>query len=507
MGEFIKNSALTDILEQRERMKITSVGGSFLTLLLISTHGHGQVPGKVTNLDVIHNNNRLTVRFTSANIVVSEFELKYAEAAANLGGANFSNDALTEELDESDLISGSLAPPLAPGANVTLHVDPFKVFEGEFQYFFALKSKTELSEWSAVSNIANVIVDPTGDTTPPLPITDLDVTNVNGDLTVSFTCPGDDGMGVARMSIRYAANSNNLNAANFHNDNLNDEVETEDLMSGSSLTPPIIGNTLVTLKLNPSPISGNAEKIFFAVKTADDSFNWSEVSNIASVIAESDPGRVTNLQVTHTHNHLTIKFTAPSIMVEEFAIRYAETAGNLEGNNFSNDALTEELDDSDLITGSMNPPTQPGTNVTLHVDPFKEFEGKSQYFFAMKSEIESSGWSALSNIADVTVETTGDTTPPLIVTDLDVSFVNGDLTVTFTCPGDDGIGVARMSIRYAANSNNLNAANFHNDNLNDEVENEDLMSGSSLTPPITGNTLVTLKLNPSIISGNAGQIF
>merc|ERR1711892_872957 len=266
----------------------------------------------------------------------------------------------------------------------------------------------ESSGWSPLSNIANVTVETAGDTTPPLGVTDLDVSYVNGDLTVTFTCPGDDGMGVARMSIRYAVNSNNLNAANFHNDNLNDEVETEDLMSGFDLTPPIIGNTLVTLKLNPSIISDDAEQIFFAVKTADDSFNWSEVSNIASVITESDPGRVTNLQVTHTHNRLTIKFTSPSIVVEEFAIRYAETAANLEENNFSNDALTEELDEMDLISGSLNPPTQPGTNVTLHVDPFKVFEGKSQYFFAMKSEIESSGWSALSNIADVTVETTGD---------------------------------------------------------------------------------------------------
>jgi len=271
-------------------MTITTVGASFLTLLLILTPGHGQVPGKVTNLDVIHHNNRLTIKFTSPNIVVSQFEIKYAEAAADLEGPNFSNDSLTEELDESDLTSGSLTPPSAPGANVTLHVDPFKVFEGKSQYFFAMKSEIESSGWSPLSNIANVTVETAGDITPPLSVTDLDVSYVNGDLTVTFTCPGDDGIGVARMSIRYAVNSNNLDAVNFHNDNLNYEVENEDLMQGSSLTPPMTGNTLVTLKLKPSDMFDDEDQIFFAVKTADASFNWSEVSNIASVSDNTNTG-------------------------------------------------------------------------------------------------------------------------------------------------------------------------------------------------------------------------
>merc|ERR1711892_738849 len=271
------------ILEQRERMKTTYVGASFLALLLISTPGQSQIPGKVTNLDVMHHNNRLTIR-------VDDLSIRYAERPDDLEGNNFTNDALTEELDESDLTSGSLEPPSAPGTNVTIHVDPFKVFEEKFQYFFAMKSKTESSAWSALSNIANVTVDSTGDNVPPLGVTDLIATYVNEDLSLTFTCPGDGAMGVARMSVRYALNSNNLNTANFHNDNLNDEVETEDLMAGSSLTPPINGNTLVTLKLKPSNILDDAEQIFFAVKTVDDSFNWSEVSNIANIPKSTNAG-------------------------------------------------------------------------------------------------------------------------------------------------------------------------------------------------------------------------
>merc|ERR1719500_465580 len=200
--------------------------GAVVLLLLCPLSCYCQAPGRVTDLEVIHHNNHLTVKFTSPNTVVDKFIIKYAETAADLEGANFNNDNLVEELEQSDLTHGSMDPPTIPETLVSLHVDPFEVFEGKTQYFFAMKSESDSSQLSPLSNIANVTVDQVEDTTPPLPVTDLAVTVDNDDLTLSFTCPGDDGDSaapVAKISIRYARNTDNINAANFHNDNMNYE--------------------------------------------------------------------------------------------------------------------------------------------------------------------------------------------------------------------------------------------------------------------------------------------
>merc|ERR1719427_420940 len=104
-------------------------------------------------------------------------------------------------------------------------------------------------------------------------------------------------------------------------------------------------------------------------------------------------------------------------------------------------------------------------------------------------------WSNLSNIASVVPDHAGDLIAPGAVQDLSVSYNNdGEWTITFTCPGSDRFGsdpVAKLSIKYATAKDKINEANFHDDNLNEELTNDDLLPNSSLTPP-TGNTSVTL---------------
>jgi len=489
-----------------------------LLLLLCPPPGLGQAPGPVTDLAVSHTQGQLTVSFTAPTSLVAKFAIKYADAAANLQEPNFSNDNLNEELDQSDLLPGSTLTPTAPGSVVTIQVDPFEVFEGQLQYFFAMKTvNTAGLEWSAISNIVNVSLNQADDITPPSGVQDFIVTYSNAALNVTFTCSGDDAMGtdpVSKISLRYSTVEGNLNAVNFHNDNLNNEVDEGDLMPGSTLNPPSTGNKIVTLMLNPLEIFESAQEYFFAVKTADESINWSEVSNIDSVTTgttpnPNKPAAVHNLAVTFTNGHLSVKFTSPATAISKFVIKYAESQTALEGVNFDQDNLNEELDQSDLLSGSLTPPS-PGTDVTLHVDPFEVFEGQNQYFFAMKSEDASFQWSDTSNIAFVTLDQAGDVTPPAAIQDLAVTYNNGQLTVTFTCPGDDGTGtapVAKISLRYATFSNNLDIVNFHNDNLNGEVQAEDLMSGSTLTPPVVGNSPVTITLNPLEIFDSAQEYF
>ena len=161
-----------------------------------------------------------------------------------------------------------------------------------------MKYETDSGELSEMSNTCEVAVNRSEDITPPGNITDLAVDIVNNMLEINFTCPGDDGFGadpVAKISIRYAAHQDNVAADNFHNDSMNREVRDDDLVSGS-LALPHAGNTTVILKLNASAIlDTTGRKYFFAVKTADDTFNWSGLSNIRNVTRNSESMATVNI--------------------------------------------------------------------------------------------------------------------------------------------------------------------------------------------------------------------
>ena len=394
-----------------------SIGAVLFFTFLCSTPGQGLPPGAVTDLVTTHHNNHLTVRFTAPDVVVAKFIIKYAERAEDLQGVNFSNDDLNEEIEQSDLVHGSIVPPTEAGTEISLHVDPFEVFEGKRTYFFAMKSVTASLEYSQLSNIAEATVDTAGDNTPPRGITNLDVSLVNNELIVTFTCPGDDGVGndtVSKISIRYAAYSNNINQANFHNDNLNDEVEQDDLISGF-LQPPA-GNTNMTIKIKPSSVFEFSGPYFFAVKTVDDTFNWSELSNIANVTQSSDPSpnegptAVTDFVASYQSGDLSLTFTAPAASpgsqspVTRFVVRYSHHRQYVTENNFHNHEGNDDVEYDDIISGSLTTPPAPGTAVALRLKPYEIFDdddGHYEVFFSMMSVDDRNRWSKLSNIVSV----------------------------------------------------------------------------------------------------------
>ena len=387
-----------------------------LLLLVSPTPGYGAVPAQVTDLEAVFHNNHLDIKFTSPNTAVAKFIIKYAETAEDLQGSNFANDALNEEIEQSDLTHGSIAPPAEPGQKISLHVDPFEVFEGNTKYFFAMKSVTANMETSELSNIAQVIVDTAGDNTHPGAITDLTVTVVNDDLIINFTCPGDDGIGadpVAKIAIKYAVNENNINSANFHNDNLNDEIETEDLISGSLDPPHPAGNSKVSYEVKYSSIFETPGPYYFAVKTADDSYNWSPLSNIVSVTTNSTPNpddiptTVTDLTASYQSGDLSLSFTAPATsagsQVSRFVVRYSHQREFVTENNFHNHEGNDEVEMDDLVSGTLVPP-QPGSNVTLRLKPYEildDDDGHYECFFSMMSVDTLNNWSKLSNIVSV----------------------------------------------------------------------------------------------------------
>merc|ERR1711915_193553 len=254
------------------------MGSQFLTIMkvvyffhFLLTFVHGVPPDAVSDLHVSHTHNHLTIKLTTPASPVSKLIIKFSETKENLNQENFPDISLNEEIEQSDLMSGNLTNPAAQ-EEISLHVDPFKVFKGSSKYFFAMKSQNTANELSDLSNIANIMVNQAGDITPPSKIENLSISLRGDELYINFTCPGDDGTAeeaVEKISIRYSTDQSHIMIDTFRNDNLNNELEH---------------------KANASTIFSNDGDYFFAIATADNTYNWSKVSNIFQVIYKTSSG-------------------------------------------------------------------------------------------------------------------------------------------------------------------------------------------------------------------------
>jgi len=130
----------------------------------------------------------------------------------------------------------------------------------------------------------SVDIDPSLDLTPPIRVLDL-VGRTSGDaIILEFTAPGDDldSVDPAKLFlIKYSESANNLTAEQFDDNIFNTELIPDDLLPGSTLTPPHGGarwGIFIKRELFQD------EKLYsFAMKTQDHNNNWSKVSNIARV--------------------------------------------------------------------------------------------------------------------------------------------------------------------------------------------------------------------------------
>merc|ERR1711915_333324 len=203
------------------------MGSQFLTIMkvvyffhFLLTFVHGVPPDAVSDLHVSHTHNHLTIKLTTPASPVSKLIIKFSETKENLNEEKFYDISLNEEIEQSDLMSGNLTNPAAQ--------------EKIFLY--------------------------------------------DDELFINFTCPGDDGAAeeaVEKISIRYSTDQSNIMDDTFHNDNLNNELE-HDLSSPAGIAP-------LSVKANASIIFPDDGEYFFAIATADTTYNWSKVSNIFQV--------------------------------------------------------------------------------------------------------------------------------------------------------------------------------------------------------------------------------
>ena len=168
-------------------------------------------------------------------------------------------------------------------------------------YYFAIKTADEVPNWSGLSNIASRATLP--EQQPPADIVDLASSNTtDSSITITWTAPGDDGnTGTAAVyDIRYS--STQINA------------QTWDAAIAIPNEPaPLPAGATQSYTLSGLP---QGTGYFFAMKTADEVPNWSNLSNILAVATSGDntpPAAINDLDAAPgaSQGSIDISWTAP----------------------------------------------------------------------------------------------------------------------------------------------------------------------------------------------------
>jgi hypothetical protein len=176
-------------------------------------------------------------------------------------------------------------------------IETFRVMnlESAKEYHFALKTSDEVPN---VSGLSNVAFDSTEqETTPPVAVADLSAEGIaDGSFRLTWTAPGDDGSvgDASEYDIRYSTSPV-----------LEQSWDSATQVDGEN-TPKPAGSPDTML------VSGleAGTNYFFAMKTADEVPNWSEISNLCPALANGNnlwafPERVKE------GNNLTIVYRTP----------------------------------------------------------------------------------------------------------------------------------------------------------------------------------------------------
>lgn len=275
-------------------------------------------------------------------------------------------------------------------------------------------------------------VNPAGaDVTPPEAVSDLSVDeNSYFSQTLVWTSPGDDGStGTASTyDMRYSTStitSGNFAAATTVSDKAVPQV------AGSAESKVVDGLT-----------PGVA--YYFAIKTADEEGNWSDISNIASGSTAPDTDGPLSVDPLNWFSETTttafLVWEAPEDavwgQVSAYDIRY------------STSAIDDETD-WDAATQATGEPT-PSTPVTEDSFTLIDLSPSTAYYVAIKSQDASGNWSAFA-VATGTTDTPPDVTAPTAITSLLIDCADAtSFCLNWAAPTDPEEGAATSyDIRYS----------------------------------------------------------
>ncbi len=365
----------------------------------------------------------------------TQYDMRYATYEINAGNFDGAGYITTEP------------SPASAGTTETMTINGFGT---GYTYYFAIKTRDEVNNWSTISNTVVATTGSTTDAVPPAAVTNLSITAINASsATLSWTAPGDDGSTGTATSYEIRYSTSALNNGNFSSGTLvsGPPVPTA---AGTTQTKTVTGLAAGTL-------------YHFALKTADEVPNWSAISNVPTGTTTppppppdtTPPAQVLNLSVTAvTTTTATLSWTAPGDdgstgTATSYEIRYS--GAQLNNGNFS----------GGTIVTSPPAPTAAGTTQTKTVTGLAP---GTVYWFGLKTADEVPNWSSVSNSPTVTTAVPpppADTTPPAAVTNLSITGSDTtSLTVSWTAPGDDGTSGTATAYDLRRSTAPITSANF-----------------------------------------------
>ncbi|MEZ5358251.1 MAG: fibronectin type III domain-containing protein [Candidatus Zixiibacteriota bacterium] len=353
----------------------------------------------------------------------AQYDIRYSTAM--ITGSNW-NSATQVSGEPTPQSAGSMESMMITGLNPGT------------TYYFAIRAADEMPNWSAISNV--VAVTTLSSDLPPAAIITLTPTSVtNSTVQLSWLAPGEDSLsGTASVyDVRYSTSL--ITAANW------------DAASQASGEPtPLSAGSLQSFTV--TGLSAGVQ-YYFAIKTADAESNWSGLSNVVSTTTGAEqvaPGAISNLAInTIAANSVTLTWTAPGDdgtvgTASQYQIRYAIWP------------ITELNWNS--AASAPNPPSPQAAGSAESFEVTGLLSGAT-YYFAVKTADEVPNWSLLSNVVSTV---TADNVAPNPITDLDATTGDnaGDLILTWTSTGDDGMSGTCHHYIIAYSTEELTAANW-----------------------------------------------
>ncbi|HOX47062.1 MAG TPA: fibronectin type III domain-containing protein [Myxococcota bacterium] len=268
-----------------------------------------------------------------------------------------------------------------------------------------------------------VVLEPayTEDVYAPGQVTDLAAQQVGGNVQVTWTAVGNDGLVGQAASTDLRWSEATIQAANFESANT----------VGGVPAPAAAGAAEQFSVLGLTP----GRTYHFAVRAVDAAGNRGQVSNEAIVTLgggdTTPPAAIADLAVSAVdRSSITLSWTAPgddgaSGQVAQYDVRYSTAA--IDAANFG----------SALSFPGPASPVAGGQAQTLRIDGLTLGQ---EYHFAVKAADEVPNWSELSNVPAGTPQ---DSIPPAAVVLREGEVGDTTVTLEWTAPGEDGnVGTA-----------------------------------------------------------------
>jgi hypothetical protein len=254
------------------------------------------------------------------------------------------------------------------------------------------------------------------DTVAPGTVLNLAALRVGDDsISLRWTAPGDD---------QYAGQASHYEVR-FDHESLVESTWVSAIMATDPPSPSASGNT------DRFGIGGLAPgRWYFALKTADEALNWSDLSNVVSSDLGDTipPGAVSDLAVfAFDASSVSLAWTAPG----DDGVQGRASAYDL---RYSEQPISEESWGGASKVEEAPTPNEPGTAEAFTV---VDLDTGLDYYFGLRAIDDGGNVSGISNIVSATIE--ADTLAPSAVADLEVAFAAGrSVNLKWTAPGDNG---------------------------------------------------------------------